>query len=130
MFTKNNIVYASQPTKDLEVVDFKILDYMYMIISFSNGEQRVFDATCLLEYPVYQPLKDEKIFNAVEIRNGTLSWCNNKIDIAPEMLYKKSYEYTAPEKICLYFSTLQTLFYGRHVPFMAFSDDDEKNYSL
>lgn len=37
MFTKNNIVYASQPTKDLEVIDFKILDYMYMIISFSNG---------------------------------------------------------------------------------------------
>lgn len=101
MFTKNNIVYASQLTKDLEVVDFKILDYMHMIISFSNGEQRVFDATCLLEYPVYQPLKDEKIFNAVEIRNGTLSWCNNKIDIAPEMLYKKSYEYTAPEEICI-----------------------------
>ena len=101
MFTKNNIVYASQPTKDLEVVDFKILDYMYMIISFSNGEQRVFDATCLLEYPVYQPLKDEIIFTAVEIRNGTLSWCNNKIDIAPETLYKKSYEYTAPEEICM-----------------------------
>lgn len=101
MFIKNDIVYASQITKDLEVINFKILDYMYMIISFSNGEERVFDATCLLEYPVYQPLKDEKIFNAVEIRNGTLSWCNNKIDIAPEMLYKKSYEYTAPEEIYL-----------------------------
>nr|DAP07370.1 MAG TPA: hypothetical protein [Bacteriophage sp.] len=32
--------------------------------------------------------------------------------------------------ICLYFSILQILFYGRHVSFMAFSDDDEKNYSL
>lgn len=30
----------------------------------------------------------------------------------------------------LIFSTLQTSFYGRHVLFMAFSDDDEKNYSL
>ena len=52
MFIKNDIVYASQITKDLEVINFKILDYMYMIISFSNGEKRVFDSTCLLEYPV------------------------------------------------------------------------------
>lgn len=99
MFIKNGIVYASQPKKDLEVIDFKILDYMYMIITFSNKEERVFDATCLLDYPVYQPLKDEAVFNTVKISNSTLTWCNGKIDIAPEMLYKNSYEYTAPEKL-------------------------------
>lgn len=89
----NGIVYADEPTKDLEVIDFKILDYMYMLVTFSNKEQRVFDATCLLEYPVYAPLKDNNVFNTAKISNGVLTWDNGKIDIAPETLYEKSYEY-------------------------------------
>ena len=40
MYEINGIVYAGEPTKDLEVVDFKILDYMYMLVTFSNKEQR------------------------------------------------------------------------------------------
>lgn len=99
MFIKNGIAYASKFKKDLEIINFEILDYLYMILTFSNGEQRVFDATCLLKYPVYKPLKDEKIFNDVKLSNGTLTWCNKEIDIAPETLYKNSYEYTAPEKL-------------------------------
>ena len=99
MFIKNGIAYTSKFKKDLEVINFEILDYLYMILMFSNEEQRVFDATCLLKYPVYQPLKDEKVFNTIKINNGTLTWCNGDIDIAPETLYKNSYEYTAPEKL-------------------------------
>ena len=34
---------------------------MIMLITFSNGETKLFDAT-ILTGPVYEPLKDDKIF--------------------------------------------------------------------
>ena len=47
MFVLNGIVYASEKRNDIEVISVKPLDDMMMILTFSTGEQRLFDATIL-----------------------------------------------------------------------------------
>ena len=47
MFTLNGIVYASEKPENLQILSAKPLDDMMMILTFSTGEQRLFDATIL-----------------------------------------------------------------------------------
>lgn len=61
MYIMDGIVYAGEPTESLEITKVKPLDDMIMLITFSNGETKLFDAT-ILTGPVYEPLKDDKIF--------------------------------------------------------------------
>lgn len=46
MYIMDGIVYAGEPTESLEV-KVKPLDDMIMLITFSNGETKLFDATIL-----------------------------------------------------------------------------------
>ena len=65
MFVLNGIVYASEKRNDIEVISVKPLDDMIMILTFSTGEQRLFDATkTVLLIPVLKLLKtnDRKDF--------------------------------------------------------------------
>ena len=47
MFVLNGIVYANEKSENIQVVSVKPLDDMMMILTFSTGEQRLFDATIL-----------------------------------------------------------------------------------
>jgi len=75
---------------DLKVIDVKVLNHLKLLIEFSNGEKRNFDAKQLLKYPVYQDLENDEIFNNVAIENGILVWDNGKIDVGTDFLYQKS----------------------------------------
>ncbi|MDD7160785.1 MAG: DUF2442 domain-containing protein, partial [Candidatus Ornithospirochaeta sp.] len=72
------------------------LDGMIMVVTFSNGEQRLFDAT-VLKGEVFEPLKNNDVFREFKIEFGTITWGDGEIDIAPEYLYKNSYKYNYPE---------------------------------
>ena len=61
MFVLNGIVYASEKRNDIEVISVKPLDDMMMILTFSTGEQRLFDAT-ILTGSAFLQLKDDNIF--------------------------------------------------------------------
>ena len=98
MFIVDGIAYAGTGKEERKVDSVKVLDGMILIIRFKSGEERLFDATCLLEYPVFQPLKDDELFRNVKVEFGTLSWDNGKIDIDPETLYEKSWPYQSPKK--------------------------------
>lgn len=93
MYIVNGIAYAGEPKEDLKITSLKILDDLYMLITFSTGEKRVFDVTPLLEYPVYQPLANREIFNTAKIEHDILTWQNGDIDISPETVYQKSFAY-------------------------------------
>ena len=57
-----------------------------MLISFNNGESRLFDFTTIVDrYPVIAPLKDKDTLKQFHI-SDTLEWCNGTIDIAPEYI--------------------------------------------
>ena len=93
MYIANGIAYTGAKTAEVAVRNVKLLDDMMMIITFSSGEKRLYDATQLLSYPAFQPLKDEKIFKNAKAEYGVVTWNDGEIDIAPETMYKNSYEY-------------------------------------
>ena len=94
MFVLNGIVYASEKRNDIEVISVKPLDDMMMILTFSTGEQRLFDAT-ILNGPAFKPLSDENIFKNCKIVDGVVTWMDEDIDCAPEYMYENSYAYPA-----------------------------------
>ena len=89
MFVLNGIVYANEKSENIQVVSVKPLDGMMMILTFSTGEQRLFDAF-ILTGSAYKPLSDEDIFKVVD---GVVTWLDEEIDCAPEYMYVNSYEY-------------------------------------
>ena len=66
MFVLNGIVYASEKRNDIEVISVKPLDDMMMILTFSTGEQRLFDAT-ILTGSAFLPLKYDNIFKNCKV---------------------------------------------------------------
>lgn len=93
MYIINGIAYAGEPTETIKVKSVKVVSDLCLLITFSTGEKRIFDATTLLQYPVYQPLTNEELFKQAYIEGGTVVWDNGEIDIAPETLYHNSIKY-------------------------------------
>ena len=58
-------------------------------LEFADGQQRVFDASYLLEVPIFAPLKSIPFFMMARVKYGTVIWTED-IDIAPERLYEAS----------------------------------------
>ena len=92
MYIVNGICYAGEYQEDIKVIDAKPLSGRVLLLTFSTGEQRLFD-TKILSGSVLEPLNDPQIFNNPIIDFGTVTWKNGEIDIAPETLYEKSYPY-------------------------------------
>lgn len=92
MFEINGIVYANELVPMIKIVEAKITDIGMMLITFSTGEKRVFDASAL-NGPVFEPLKDNNIFQDFKISHGVLTWCDEEIDCAPEYIYEHSFAY-------------------------------------
>jgi hypothetical protein len=93
MYIENGIAYAGTPTDEIRVRSVKPLDDMMMILTFTSGERRLYDATQLLEYPAFQPLRDESVFMSATVEHGIVVWNDGDIDIAPETMYANSYAY-------------------------------------
>ncbi len=93
MYISNGFVYGEQLVDSIEVIAVKPLEDMIMLVTFSNDETRLFDAS-ILKGEVYKPLQDSKIFKNAYIEYGVVTWANGTIDCAPEYMYKNSFEYT------------------------------------
>lgn len=92
MFVLDGIVYASEKQENIYVISAKPLDDMMMILTFSTGELRLFDAT-ILKGTAFQPLNDEAIFKNCKIVDGVVTWLDEEIDCSPEYMYEHSYAY-------------------------------------
>ena len=97
MFEVNGIVYANEFKESLKITGAKVTDRLMMLITFSTGEKRVFDAT-ILTGSAFKPLEDEAVFENFKIVHGALTWMNEEIDCAPEYMYEHSYAY---EEMCV-----------------------------
>ncbi|MCL2325631.1 MAG: DUF2442 domain-containing protein [Proteobacteria bacterium] len=93
MYIVDGIAYAGQLIDDIKIASVKVLDDMMMLLEFSTGEFRLYDASQLLVQEAFKPLADEKIFSDVTIEHGVVTWCDGEIDIAPESMYMNSYCY-------------------------------------
>lgn len=92
MFEMNGIIYAGTPANMLKITDAKVTGQMMMLLTFSSGEQRVFDAQ-VLTGEVFEPLKKDNVFRNFQILHGVITWSDGEIDCAPEYMYENSYPY-------------------------------------
>ena len=93
MYISNGFVCAGEPTEVLKIEQIKVLPDMIMILTFSTGEQRLFDAT-VLSGTVFEPLKKVEVFSNARIEHGVVTWLDGEIDCAPEYMYEHSSEYS------------------------------------
>ena len=76
----------------LAVIDVKPLSDHQLLLTFENGEKRMFDMKPYLDKGIYKDLKDENKFKSVRVSFDSIEWCN-QADIDPEFLYEKSEVY-------------------------------------
>ena len=93
MYVINGIAYAGEFKNNIKVSSAKALDDMMILLEFDAGEQRLYDASDLLQYPAFKPLTNEDVFKNMKIEHGVVTWCDGEIDIAPETMYQNSYSY-------------------------------------
>ena len=83
----DEIIYGSplgpRATSVVPTDDFKLL------LTFNNGEKRIFDAKSLFQYSMYEPLKNIGFFKQVKLDRMCVYW-NDDIDICPDTLYRQS----------------------------------------
>ena len=92
MFINNGIVYGEDREGLIRIHSVRALNDMMMILTFSSGERRLFDAT-ILNGTVFEPLKNPEIFQDVSVEYGVVTWMKGEIDCAPEYMYQHSYKY-------------------------------------
>ena len=93
MYIIDDVCYAGEKTQNIKIKEAKVLRGGMLLLTFSTGEQRLFDTT-LLKGSAFSPLKDEKVLEDFNIFHGVMTWRNGDIDIAPETMYADSYPYT------------------------------------
>lgn len=70
----------------LDVIEVKPLSDYRILLTFENGERKVFDVKPLLDKPHWHELKDVSLFNTVKVWEGTVQWIHGQ-DICPDWLY-------------------------------------------
>jgi len=93
MYVANGYVRAGAPETGLKVESARVAGDLCMLVTFNTGETRLFDASELLGFEVFAPLGDKSVFERFEIDHGVLTWLDGDIDIAPEGLYQRTYDY-------------------------------------
>lgn len=89
MYIIDGIAYAGELPKPIRVVSARALEGHKLWLRFSTDEEKIFDATSLLDMPCFKPLNDENLFRSVYVDYGVPTWNDGAIDFAPDMLYKK-----------------------------------------
>ena len=62
------------------------LDNYCLLISFSNGEDKIFDVKPMISGSWFGELQDKSIFDTVKISGNTVEWVNGQ-DVCPDDLY-------------------------------------------
>ncbi|MBI4733435.1 MAG: DUF2442 domain-containing protein [Rubrobacteridae bacterium] len=67
----------------------KPLDGFKLLLEYANSEKRILDTEYWLSKPMYESLKNKKMFDTVKIAGISITWANG-LDIAPDDLYEYS----------------------------------------
>lgn len=93
MYIVNGIAFAGEPVEGIKVSNAKVVNDLSMLVTFSTGETRLFDASPLVNKPVFSPLSKNDVFYAFVIDHGVVTWLDGEIDVSPEAMYEMSYPY-------------------------------------
>ncbi len=73
----------------LSIVNVKPLEDYNLLLTFENGEERIFDVSPYLNMGRFSELKELSLFNTVRVNFDSIEW-GNQLDLDPELLYFKS----------------------------------------
>lgn len=62
------------------------LENYELLVTFDNGEQRVYDAQPLIKGRWFGKLRDKALFNTVRVVFPSVAWASGQ-DVAPDELY-------------------------------------------
>jgi hypothetical protein len=65
------------------------MDDYRLLLTFDNGERKIYDFSPNLKSAYYTNLKDIRLFKSVVVRNGEIEWVTGQ-DFCPHTLYEKS----------------------------------------
>ena len=71
------------------VKDVEPMSNYTLLLSFADGSRKMYNASPLLEKPIYSKLKNIAFFMKAKAECGTVVW-DDDVDIAPEHLYECS----------------------------------------
>jgi hypothetical protein len=89
MYIRQGIAYAGESVPPIRVKSVIATEDYQLLLTFTNGERRVFDCNPLFAYPVFKVLRDYDLFRQAHVDHGAVLW-NDELDYAPEALYTKS----------------------------------------
>jgi antitoxin component YwqK of YwqJK toxin-antitoxin module len=72
-----------KPIKVVPLEDFELL------ITFKNGEEKIYNAKHLLNLPVFKPLNNKAFFDKAKANGRCVYWSKN-LEICPDTVYEKS----------------------------------------
>ncbi|MCL2064017.1 MAG: DUF2442 domain-containing protein [Candidatus Cloacimonetes bacterium] len=87
--TEQNEILQGKPLGP-RITAVEPLDDYQLLLTWTNGEKRIFDGNKLLYHKVFEPLKNIVLFKNIKIFNGTITWENN-LDYCPDTLYLESF---------------------------------------
>ncbi len=67
-----------------------------LLLTFNNGEKRLFDASSYLRYPAFERLRERAYFSLAIADGGTVRWPDGT-DLCPDTLYLESELVDFPE---------------------------------
>jgi len=71
------------------VKSIKFNDDFSLLLTFENGEKRVFDLKPYFEKPVFARLKNDNLFKTARVVSGSVEW-QGEIDLSYDTLYLES----------------------------------------
>jgi len=63
------IHYAKEQVMNPRVIAVKALNNHQLIVTFDNQEQRIFDVSDYLDFPVFQALRNPAYFKSVQVNH-------------------------------------------------------------
>ncbi len=72
-----------------DVISVEALEGYALLLTFANGEKRIFSVEPYLEHGIFRELRDSAYFRSVRAVSGFISWPHEQ-DFSPDTLYLKS----------------------------------------
>ena len=64
-----------------------------MLVTFSTGKTRLFDATALLKGPAFGILRDEAVFSEPSVVDEICRRADGDLDVSPEFMCENRFAY-------------------------------------
>jgi len=75
-----------------DIKSVEILKEYSLILTFTNGEIKIFNMKPYLKYPIFKPLNNENEFKMLSIIDGTIEWnCGAELSIDTFYLGSKKF---------------------------------------